>query len=77
MMMNECCRLLEERVLTDCNLIDQIVLTTTGVEGPFSKGKDKYQEWSQMLDTYAEKVSIPYIEPCKMMKSGDFLKYLT
>jgi 3-hydroxyacyl-CoA dehydrogenase len=76
MMMNECCRLLKERVLTDCNLIDQIVLTTTGIEGPFGKGREKYQEWSQMLDDYAEKVGISYIKPCKMMKSGDFLKFM-
>jgi hypothetical protein len=35
-------------------------------------GWDKYEEWSKLLEKFASKLEKPYLNPCKMMKSGSF-----
>ncbi|NHJ23302.1 MAG: 3-hydroxyacyl-CoA dehydrogenase [Candidatus Lokiarchaeota archaeon] len=72
--LNEGCKLLEEGVVTGYKIIDDVMLTGPGMPGPFSAGKHKYEQWSNMLEELATKINKPYLKPCELMKSGAFIK---
>jgi len=42
--------------------------------GPFGAGKNKYGEWSELLEKLAAETGKEYLKPCKLMKSGEFVK---
>ncbi len=73
--MNEGCRLLEMGVVKGYELINKVDLIGNGREGPFVQGINKYMEWSDKLETMAEKLNKHYLKPCDMMKSGRFKNY--
>jgi enoyl-CoA hydratase/3-hydroxyacyl-CoA dehydrogenase len=72
--LNEGCKLLEEGVVTGYKIIDDVMLTGPGMPAPFSAGKHKYEQWSNMLEELATKINKPYLKPCELMKSGAFIK---
>ncbi len=73
-MLNEGCRLLEEGIVTGFKTIDNAVSAGFHLAGPFITGKKRYNEYSQLLEDLAEKLGKPYLRPCNLMKSGEFLK---
>ncbi len=73
--LNESCKLLEEGVVKNYDIITRVLMKGNFIEGPFIQGKEKYKEWSEKLYKIAEKTGIPYLKPCEMMESGRFLSY--
>lgn len=73
--LNEGCRILEEGIVKDYKIIDKAMMEGSGSPGPFTSGKRKYREWTQLLTDLVETSGIKYFTPCELMKSGGFLKY--
>lgn len=72
--LNEGCKLLEEGIVSGYKIIDDIMLKGTSMPGPFSPGRSNFEKWSKMLEDIAEKTGKNYLKPCRLMKSGDFVK---
>ncbi len=73
-MLNEGCKLLEEKIVSGYKIIDNIMLKGVNMPGPFNAGRQNYEKWSIMLEDIAEKIGKNFLKPCKLMKSGDFIK---
>ena len=72
-MLNEGCKLLEEKIVSGYKIIDDVMLAGTSMSGPFSPGKRNYEKWSGMLEDFVEKSNKKFLEPCDLMKSGGFI----
>jgi len=72
-MLNEGCKLLEEKIVSGYKIIDRVMLTGTSMPGPFSPGKVNYKKWSKMLEDFVEISDKKYLKPCELMKSGGFI----
>jgi len=72
--LNEGCRLLEEGVVSSYKTIDDTMLAGMDLPGPFGPGKRNYKKWSQLLEELSAQSGIKYLQPCKLMKSGEFVK---
>lgn len=73
-MLNEGCRLLEEKVVPGFKVIDEANMAGMNTPGPFGAGKKQYEKWSKMLEELADKTGKEYLKPCELMKSGEFAK---
>jgi len=73
--LNEACKLLEENVVKNYEIIDKVILKGNYLEGPFVQGKEKYKELTQKLYQLSEKTGLTFIKPCEMMETGRFLTY--
>ncbi len=73
-MLNEGCRLLDEKVVTGFKVIDEANMAGMNTPGPFGGGKNQFEKWSTLLDELANKTGKDYLRPCKLMKSGGFVK---
>lgn len=72
---NEGCRLLEEGVVKNWTVIDRSIEAGMNSSGPMFFASQQYQKWTQLLKELAEKINRPYLKPCEMFASGEFLKY--
>ena len=72
-MLNEGCKLLEEKIVSGYKIIDRVMLTGTSMPGPFGPGKNNYEKWSKMLEDFVEISNKKYLKPCELMKSGSFI----
>jgi len=72
--LNEGCRLLEQGVVSGYKIIDDVNLAGYLNPGPFLPGQKNYERWSKLLEDFAEKSGKNYVKPCKLMKSGGFLR---
>jgi len=72
-MLNEGCRLLEEKVVAGFKVIDDANMAGMNTPGPFGGGKKQYEKWSNILDDLADKTGKDYLRPCELMKSGGFV----
>jgi enoyl-CoA hydratase/3-hydroxyacyl-CoA dehydrogenase len=72
-MLNEGCRLLEEKVVTGFKVIDDANMAAMNTPGPFGSGKKQYEKWSKLLEELADKTGMDYLRPCELMKSGGFV----
>jgi len=73
-MLNEGCKLLEEKIVPGYKIIDDVMLAGTSMPGPFGPGKNNYEKWSKMLEDFVELSDKQYLKPCSLMKSGGFIK---
>jgi len=73
-MLNEGCRLLEEKVVAGFKVIDDANMAGMNTPGPFGGGKNQYEKWSTLLNELADKTGKDYFRPCELMKSGGFVK---
>jgi enoyl-CoA hydratase/3-hydroxyacyl-CoA dehydrogenase len=73
-MLNEGCRLLDEKVVTGFKVIDEANMAGMNTPGPFGGGKNQFEKWSNLLDELADKTGKEYLRPCELMKSGSFAK---
>ena len=72
-MLNEGCKLLEEKIVSGYKIIDDVMLAGTSMPGPFGPGKRNYEKWSKMLEDFVEISDKKYLKPCDLMKSGGFI----
>ena len=72
-MLNEGCRLLEEKVVTGFKVIDEANMAGMNTPGPFGAGKKNFEKWSKLLNDLADKTGKDYLRPCELMKSGGFV----
>jgi enoyl-CoA hydratase/3-hydroxyacyl-CoA dehydrogenase len=72
-MLNEGCKLLEEKIVSGYKVIDDVMLAGTSMPGPFGPGKRNYEKWSEMLEDFVEVSDKKFLKPCKLMKSGGFI----
>lgn len=72
-LLNEGCRLLEEKVVSGYRTIDNAMLAGMDMPGPFSVGKRKHAEWCGKLEEIVAKSGIEYLKPSNLMKTGKFL----
>ena len=72
--LNEGCRLLEEGVVSGYKMIDETMVKTMQMPGPFGAGKRNYEKWSKLLNEFADKTGWGYFRPCELMKTGGFVK---
>jgi len=72
-MLNEGCRLLEEKVVTGFKVIDDSNMAGMNTPGPFGAGKKQFENWSKLLNDLADKTGKDYFRPCELMKSGGFV----
>ena len=72
-MLNEGCRLLEEKVVTGFKIIDDANMAGMNTPGPFGGGKKQYEKWAGLLNDLADKTGKEYFRPCELMKSGGFV----
>jgi enoyl-CoA hydratase/3-hydroxyacyl-CoA dehydrogenase len=73
-MLNEGCRLLEEGIVSGYKVVDDAMMASFKMPGPFMLGKRKYAEYSKLLEEIVDKSGKEYLRPCDLMKSGEFLK---
>ncbi len=73
-LLNEGCRILEERIATGYKIIDDANMAGMNSPGPFAAGKKNYEKWSELLDKVANETGKEYLRPCELMKSGGFVK---
>jgi len=72
--LNEGCKLLEDQIVPNYKIIDTAMITGMGTPGPFAPGKKNYKEWTKLLETFVQESGKKYFLPCKLMRSGDFIK---
>ncbi len=72
--LNEGCKLLEERIVDNYDIIDAAVSAGYHIPGPFKVGKRWYKRLSKLLGKFAEEANTEYLKPCDLMKSGAFRK---
>jgi 3-hydroxyacyl-CoA dehydrogenase len=72
-MLNEGCRLLDEKVVAGFKVIDDANMAGMNTPGPFGGGKKQFEKWSKLLEDLADKTGKEYFRPCKLMKSGGFV----
>lgn len=72
--LNEGCRLLEQGIVTNYKVIDKAVTVGYRMPGPFVMNKNNYEKLSKKLEEAADLTGKNYLRPCKLMKSGEFLK---
>ncbi len=72
-MLNEGCRLLEEKVVAGFKVIDDSNMAGMNTPGPFGGGKKQFEKWSKLLEDLADKTGKEYLRPCELMKSGGFV----
>ena len=72
--LNEGCRLLEEGIVSGYKTIDDTILAGMDMPGPFGSGKKNYKKWSKLLEDFVKLTGKEYFKPCKLMKSGGFLR---
>ena len=72
-MLNEGCRLLEEKVVSGFKVIDDANMAGMNTPGPFGGGKKQFEKWSKLLEDLADKTGKDYLRPCELMKSGGFV----
>ena len=72
-MLNEGCKLLEEKIVPGYKIIDDVMLAGTSMPGPFGPGKRNYEKWSKMLEDFVKISGKKFLKPCKLMKSGGFI----
>lgn len=70
--MNEACRLIEEGVIKGYETINKVDTIGDNRQETFKLGMEKYKEWSEILENFAQKLEKPYLKPCDMMKYGRF-----
>jgi len=73
-MLNEGCRLLEEKVVTGFKVIDEANMAGMNTPGPFAAAKKNWEKWVKILADLADKMGKEYLKPCELMKSGEFVK---
>jgi len=72
-MLNEGCRLLEEKVVTGFKVIDEANMAGMNTPGPFAAGKKQFEKWAKILEELADKTGKEYLKPCELMKTGGFV----
>ncbi len=72
--LNEGCKLIEEGIVDNYDIIDDAVSAGYHVPGPFKVGKRWYKRLSKLLGKFSEENNIEYLKPCDLMKSGAFRK---
>ena len=72
-MLNEGCRLLDEKVVTGFKVIDDANMAGMNTPGPFGGGKKQFEKWTKLLDDLADKTGKDYFRACDLMKSGGFV----
>ena len=72
--LNEGCRLLEQGIVKNYKVIDEAINIGYRMPGPFIMNKNNYEKLSKKLEETAELTGKNYLRPCKLMKSGEFLK---
>lgn len=72
-MLNEGCRLLEEKVVTGFKVIDEANMAGMNTPGPFAAGKKQFEKWAKILEDLADKTGMEYLKPCELMKTGGFV----
>ncbi len=72
-MLNEGCRLLDEKVVTGFKVIDDANMAGMNTPGPFGGGKKQFEKWTKLLDDLADKTGKDYFRACELMKSGGFV----
>ena len=73
--LNEACRMLQKGVVKRYEVITQVEKTGEGREGIFEIGFNKYREWAEKLDAFADRIGKPYLKPCETMSTGNFVDY--
>jgi enoyl-CoA hydratase / 3-hydroxyacyl-CoA dehydrogenase len=71
--LNEGCKMLEEEIVTSYKIIDKVMERGIGMPGPFLPGKRNYKRWAKMLEEFAKETQLDYLQPCELMRSGDFI----
>lgn len=64
--MNEACRLIEEGVIKGYETINKVDTIGDNRQETFKLGMEKYKEWSEILENFAQKLEKPYLKPCDM-----------
>lgn len=72
-MLNEGCRLLEEKVVSGFKVIDEANMAGMNTPGPFAAGKKQFEKWAKILEELADKTGMEYLKPCELMKTGGFV----
>ena len=73
-MLNEGCRILGEGVVSGYKIIDKANMAGMNVPGPFGIGKNDWEQSVKLLEDIAEKTEKSYLNPCTLLKNGEFLK---
>ncbi len=69
---NECCRIVDERLLPDFGRIDEYIGGAIRSPGPCVMGFEHHREWCTRLDELSRRSGKPYFAPCERMRAGAF-----
>ncbi len=75
-LLNEACKILEENIVSDPKEIDMAVYEGYNMPGPFSNGIKQYKNYSRLLSAFSKENGLKYLEPCQLLRTGEFLKRL-
>jgi enoyl-CoA hydratase/3-hydroxyacyl-CoA dehydrogenase len=70
---NEGCRILEEGVVSSWKVIDKAILAGMNFAGPMEYATKNYEKLVTLLEETAEELGKPYLKPCELLKSGNFV----
>jgi enoyl-CoA hydratase/3-hydroxyacyl-CoA dehydrogenase len=69
---NECCRIVDERLLPDFSRIDEYIDGAIRSPGPCALGFEHHRGWCERLDELSRRSDKPYFAPCERMRAGAF-----
>ncbi len=70
---NEGCRLLEEGVVKNWQVIDDTMMAGFNRPGVMELATQNFEKWSVLLVELAGKIGKDYIKPCEFLKTGKFV----
>ncbi|MFX1238519.1 MAG: hypothetical protein ACFE8P_12465, partial [Promethearchaeota archaeon] len=73
-MLNEGCRVLEEKIVNEAKEVDMALYEGYNLPGPFSNGIKQYKNYSNLLNEFSKKSGLKYLKPCRLLRTGEFLK---
>lgn len=71
---NEGCRILEEGVVKSWKVIDDAISAGMNFPGPMANATTKFKELAELLEKTSKEIGKPYLMPCDLFRSGNFVK---
>ncbi len=72
-MVNEACRVLEEKVTDSWEVIDKTMMAGMNMPGPMAPNVNTYERQIEVLNDLVELTGKEYFKPCELLKSGKWV----
>jgi len=73
-MLNEACRVLEEKITDSWEVIDKTLMAGMNMPGPMAPNVNTYEKQIAVLEELVELTGKEYFKPCELLKSGKWVE---